>query len=122
MKKNETMKAIVRAGGFECAQGVSLEDYCDRKSFYRKAKVIDLKPRRGETGKKGLVSYDTLVATVTEKKDGTTEFSRTWGGWSATTGRHVSSFARMFGFGVGKAVWDKLEAKEVPGYYCGYCW
>jgi len=122
MKKIEPAKAIVRVGGFGGAQHESLEDYCDRKSFYRKAKVVDLEAGEGESGKVGLVSYDTLVATVTEKKDGTTEFSRTWGGWSATTGRHVSSFARMFGFGVGKAEWDRLEAIPVDGWYCGYRW
>ena len=71
-----------------------------RKSFYGKAHVIEL-----SSGIKYLESYDTIVAKI----EGST-FSRLWSGWSATTGRHVDSFCKMFlGSGMNKAAWDRLE-------------
>ncbi len=71
-----------------------------RKSFYGKAHVIEL-----TSGIKYLESYDTIVAKIENGK-----LSRLWSGWSATTGRHVSSFSLMFlGAPMGKAAWDRLE-------------
>ena len=78
----------------------SLEDYCDRKSFYHKAEVCVR-----EDGTITLYSYSTPCACV--KGD---RLFRLWGGWSATTGRHVNAFANLLGFGpLGKATWDSLE-------------
>lgn len=71
-----------------------------RKSFYGKAHVIEL-----ANGAIYLESYDTIVCKIERG-----QFSRLWSGWSATTGRHVSSFCKMFlGSGMGKAEWDRLE-------------
>ena len=66
-----------------------------RKSFYGKAvvKVMD-------DGTEVLRSYETDV--IMRKPDGT--LVRLWGGWSATTGRHVFAFC-----GINKKQWDKME-------------
>ena len=55
-----------------------------QKSFYGKAKVIVL-----DDGTQLLKSYDTIV--LKRKPDG--KLARTWQGWSATTGKHIASFA-----------------------------
>ena len=69
-----------------------------RKSFYGKAFVrID---RKEET----LYSYNTPV--MVRRPDGKLE--RLWGGWSATTGRHVKAFC-----GISKKEWDKMEVVEL---------
>ncbi len=93
-----------------------LETYCDRKSFYGKAKVVPLECKPGEIAKVGLMSYKTLVADVTETPEGI-EFRRRWGKWSLTTGRHIAAFAAMFCFNVSKKVWDGLAVwdSEDPG-------
>ena len=65
------------------------------KSFYGKAKVLV-----DDDGTETLVSYWTPV--LEKAPDGT--LRRLWGGWSATTGRHIKAFA-----GIGKAEWDKME-------------
>lgn len=71
----------------------------NRKSFYGKAKVIN----RGN-GIIELLSYNTIVARI---KDG--NFERLWGGYSATTMRHINSFIDTFGIaGGGKAWWESL--------------
>lgn len=70
------------------------------KSFYGKARVIE-----GLDGTKFLQSYETIVAAITP--DGV--FHRMWGGWSATTGRHVASFFP----GMNKAQWDKLPVHDM---------
>ena len=68
------------------------------KSFYGKAVVfVD------ENDNLILQSYATIVAVKTP--DG--EYHRTWGGWSATTGRHLAAF----GLG-GKAVWSKMPVEN----------
>lgn len=69
-----------------------------RKSFYGKCKVYRMKD-----GTEYLKSYDTIV--MRRDPDGT--LHRTWGGWSATTGRHVVAFG-----GPGKAEWDKMEVEH----------
>lgn len=66
----------------------------NHKSFYGKAKVVE------EGGTRTLYSYNTPV--VRENHDGTLE--RLWGGWTATTGRHIRSFCN-----IGKAEWDKMD-------------
>jgi hypothetical protein len=73
------------------------------KSFYGKAIV-----RTYDDGTTVLRSYATDV--ISRKPDGT--LVRHWDGWSATTGRHVASFA-----GIGKAVWDKMDVVPLDGAY-----
>lgn len=80
------------------------------KSFYGKAIVWSF-----DDGTDVLRSYDTYV--ITKKPDGT--LVRHWGGWSATTGRHVAAFA-----GINKAAWDKMPIAPIdsdhnPRYYSG---
>lgn len=65
------------------------------KSFYGKAKVLV-----DDDGKETLISYWTPV--LEKAPDGT--LRRLWGGWSATTGRHIKAFA-----GINKSEWDKME-------------
>jgi len=72
-----------------------------RKSFYGKAIVIKAGAVRI------LMSYCTPVAYYDEAGN----FHRTWGGWSATTGRHIRAFG-----GPGKAEWDKMPVEEAPAY------
>lgn len=73
-----------------------------RKSFYGKAKVIEM---NGETL---LQSYDTTVCKI----DKSGEFVRMWEGYSATTMRHVNAFIKMFGIsGGGKKWWDALPVE-----------
>ena len=70
------------------------------KSYYDNARVIEK-----DNGEKVLMSYDTEVCKIT--KSG--EFVRLWGGYSATTMRHVNSFLLLFDIaGGGKAFWDTL--------------
>ena len=64
------------------------------KSFYKKAVV-----RSYDDGTDVLRSYATDVLS----RDANGNLVRHWPGWSATTGRHVASFA-----GIGKKIWDKL--------------
>lgn len=60
---------------------------CDsRKSFYGKARACEY-----ESGARVLFSYNTPVLAILE--DG--ERVDLWGGWSATTGRHIASFCGM---------------------------
>lgn len=77
--------------------------YDSRKSFYGKAQVIvngyDIYLR----------SYDTIVCGIVNDT-----FKRFWGGWSATTGRHVNEFSRQFlGKPMNKADWNALEVESV---------
>lgn len=68
---------------------------CDgRKSFYGKAYAQIIRE-----GAEVLLSYGTPVIA---KVDGV--LYRLWDDWSATTGRHIRSFA-----GIGKADWDKMQ-------------
>lgn len=76
--------------------------YDSHKSFYGKARVEDL------GNEKILYSYDTMVASIIGES-----FLRLWGGYSATTMRHVNSFLRHFGYSEGgKAFWDKCPVGE----------
>lgn len=64
-----------------------------RKSFYGKAIV------KIENATETLQSYDTDVI----KRLWNGNLVRLWGGWSATTGRHIYAFC-----GIRKAQWDKM--------------
>ena len=55
-----------------------------RKSFYGKA-IVELNEKNGS---KTLYSYGTKICSMS--KDG--GIKRHWGGWSATTGRHIKAF------------------------------
>ena len=55
-----------------------------------------------------LVSYDTPVCAI---RGG--EFVRLWGGWSATTGRHINMFrAEHCMPSITKAQWEKMEVQS----------
>lgn len=55
-----------------------------------------------------LVSYETRVARIAP--DGS--FHRLWGGWSATTLRHVNMFREGHGLPkITKAQWEKMEVE-----------
>ena len=58
-----------------------------------------------KNGKRMLRSYETVVAFF--DKNG--KLHRTWGGWSATTGRHIYAFT-----GKHKAEWEKLPVELEP--------
>ena len=66
------------------------------KSFYGKARVFE----DGDT--QTLVSYDTAVMRCVNG-----EYERLWGGWSATTGRHIKAFS-----GLSKKDWDAMPVKR----------
>jgi hypothetical protein len=63
--------------------------YDSRKSFYKKAVVLE------DEGVKRLRSYDTIVAEI---RDGEAEV---FGTYSATTMRHIKDFLYQNGFEVG---------------------
>ena len=72
-----------------------------RKSFYGKAVLI----QRG--GAMYCESYNTIVCKYIGGK-----FSRTWGGYSATTARHVNAFRAACGLpSIGKKEWDALPVE-----------
>lgn len=66
-----------------------------RKSFYGKAHVFV------RNGSKILISYKTEVCEITA--DG--KFNQLWGGYSATTMRHINEFRQQNGL-------EKLSKKE----------
>lgn len=71
-----------------------------RKSFYGKAHVIE------EGGEKKLLSYETIVCKI--DKNG--NFVKTWGGYSATTMRHINSFRLENGLkAISKSEWEEME-------------
>ena len=57
-----------------------------QKSFYGKAKVIDLNDAVA------LKSYDTIVCVVDYEERGVTKITFPWANWSAATSRHISEF------------------------------
>ena len=74
--------------------------YDHAASFYGKAKVII----EGDTAY--LRSYNTIVCSI--DKNGT--FRRHWGGYSATTMRHVNEFMKQYGLpDGGKKFWESQE-------------
>lgn len=84
--------------------------YDSRKSFYGKAKVIYDHDNDTIT----LRSYDTDVCRIVNKYNGFI-FQRLWGGYSATTMRHINEFVEQFttrSFSEksgGKKWWDSLK-------------
>ena len=78
----------------------------NQKSFYGKAKII----KYAETDLIELKSYQTIVCDVL---DGVF-FTRRWGGYSATTLRHVNSFLAYIGEDIRltKSQWLRLDAGE----------
>lgn len=70
-----------------------------RKSFYGKANVLWY-----NTGKKVLLSYGTPVL----ERNPNGHYVRLWGGWSATTGRHIKAFC-----GMSKKEFDEVEFDEL---------
>lgn len=57
-----------------------------QKSFYGKALVLTF-----SDGSKVLQSYSTLVVKITPGG----QIIRLWGGWSATTGKHIAAFCGL---------------------------
>ena len=68
------------------------------KSFYKKAIVME-----NDNGDKILLSYGTPVIELTS--DG--QLFRLWGGWSATTGRHIKAFC-----GLNKAAFTAMQTER----------
>ena len=79
----------MKANSFSFSQVVrsyELTPATSQKSFYGKANVYIM-----QDGTTFLRSYATIVAGI--DKDG--NIHRYWGGWSATTGKHIASFCGM---------------------------
>ena len=73
----------------------------NRKSFYNKAFVVC-----DNYGNEILFSYGTPVAEISRDK----ELTRLWGGWSATTARHIDSFCLANGLKrIRKREWEAME-------------
>lgn len=74
-----------------------------RKSFYGKAKVIEI------DGENFLQSYNTIVCKVDKKG----RFIKLWDGYSTTTMAHINSFADLFNInGHGKKWYESLETQD----------
>lgn len=71
-----------------------------RKSFYGKA-IVTIDNNGNET----LYSYGTAII----KRDASGNLERLYGGWSATTGRHIKAF-----FGLNKAGFFALPHELTP--------
>lgn len=81
---------------------VDLKPADNRKSFYGKAHA----EINGDTIT--LISYNTRVLRI---QGG--EIVRLWGGWSATTQRHINAFLATFADGQsGKAFFDSLPYEQ----------
>lgn len=95
---------------FEMPEGMvdkngNLVPRCGRKSYYWKARVVSLDTGDGCL----LMSYSTVVAVYQRGK-----FFRTWGGWSATSARHIKSFCLWLGLPtMSKAKWDALPVESM---------
>lgn len=83
------------------------EPWTSQKSFYGKAEV-DTIVAPDSAKVEVLYSYGTAVAALVMDKQGGVEVFRLWGGYSATTAKHIQSFhiASGLDFG-GKKAWDK---------------
>lgn len=76
-----------------------------QKSYYGKATVKEVTDDSGRITAK-LYSYNTLIAIITIDND-TVSFSRVWPDWSATTGKHVNSFRKLYKLlPISKHNWD----------------
>jgi hypothetical protein len=83
-----------------------LNCYDSRKSFYGKAHVLE-----DDAGNAYLKSYDTIVCYI----DASGHFHRLWGGYSATTQRHINSFIIEFRLSpayAGKRHWESMEVES----------
>lgn len=78
------------------------------KSFYGKAKIIET-----ENGEKVLQSYNTFVCRITAAG----RFVRMWGGYSATTMRHVNSFLSFYDMNGGGKLWWNMQPVEKSPHY-----
>lgn len=77
-----------------------------QKSYYGKAKVIE------GGGVYSLQSYETIVC----RFDVNGGFVRLWGGWSATTAKHVNDFRNLFGLpALSKREWEALPVENGSG-------
>ena len=76
-----------------------LKPVTSQKSFYGKAEVYVLKD-----GRRILRSYQTYVAVI----DADGQVYNTWGGWSATTGKHIKSF-----LGLNKKGYENLPSARI---------
>lgn len=82
--------------------------YTNQKSFYGKAKVTV--SYNGDGMGLVLESYDTQVVIVKIEKGGMPYIMRLWGGYSATTMRHVNEFLMQEGFTkLSARVWRAME-------------
>ena len=60
-------------------------------------------------GVKYLVSYETIVASVTDNR-----LHRHWNGYSVTTMNHVNSFAKHFNIeGASKHEWESMNVEKI---------
>lgn len=82
----------------------NLPTYGCQKSFYGKAKVIDL-----DNLGRYLKSYNTIVGYI----DHNNNFHRIWNGYSQTTMRHINSFLKHFGVNGGGANWWRDQRIEI---------
>lgn len=90
--------------GIDVVEEYSVPDqFCDRKSFYGKAKIVVTADGMY------LRSYETLVCYLSN--DG--KFQKLWNDYSATTMRHINAFMKYIGkCSGGKAWWDALEYRK----------
>jgi hypothetical protein len=60
-------------------------------------------------GVKYLVSYETIVASITDNR-----LHRHWNDYSVTTMNHVNSFSRLFNVeGVSKHEWESMDVEKI---------
>lgn len=77
-----------------------------QKSYYGKAKVIE------DGGVYSLQSYETIVC----KYSVSGGFMRLWGGYSATTMKHINDFRNLFGLpALSKKEWEALPCCDWSG-------
>jgi len=73
----------------------------NQKSYYGKAIIIAC-----NNGNIYLQSYETIVCMI----DQSGNFKRLWGGYSATTAKHIDSFRRLYNLpGICKREWMEME-------------
>jgi len=85
-------------------------DELSRLRRYHKTNAVRLDDRSSilyENGVPILVSYWTEVAKIVDGR-----LVRLWGGWSATTSKHVSRFCRMFNVPApSKKDWESMKVE-----------
>lgn len=86
--------------------------YSRNRSFYGKANVVT-----HADGTVTLFSYTTAVCEI----DPTGAFHRTWGGYSATTMKHVNDFMIQRGFGgCGVDRWRSMPVEDARHWFMGF--